>query len=159
MYTPDEANALKQLRDQCHTTHLETSIKEVKGGYIIQHVTHYLDENGTIMGQTRDQFVTADQWGVRDAINSLYPDSEFKPEPADYVTSPPQNCPDDDIRTAMKASMPEPEEYATEQYVPEECDGPVRAPVPTVYTDFDPKRHTTPAAVPETERSFSRKDY
>jgi hypothetical protein len=156
MYTPDEANALKQLRDQCHTTHLETSIKEVKGGYIIQHVTHYLDENGTIMGQTRDQFVTADQWGVRDAINSLYPDSEFKPEPADYVTSPPQNCPDDDIRTAMKASMPKPEEYATEQYVPkdalpDEFGGLARVP-------GTPARAPN-APVPEPERSFSRKDY
>jgi hypothetical protein len=126
VYTPDEKKQLEQLECQATNRHYETAIKQVVGGYVISHKTSYVSD-GVILGVTTNQYIASLNGDVREVIAMLYRDDEFQPVPADYVTSP-----------------------------PEECDGPVRAPVPTVYTDFDPKRHTKPAVpvvpvVPEKE--------
>jgi hypothetical protein len=146
MYTPDEKKQLEQLEWQATSKHYETAIKQVVGGYVISHKITYVSD-GVILGVTTNQYVANLNGDVREVIAMLYKDDEFQPVPADYVTSPPPECPTADQYNPIDALKQSIE------------DGEFKGKGDPALHRAVAKQRAADAAVPETERSFSRKDY
>lgn len=79
MLTRDEQLALDQL-NTTHYTVFETTVKQVNGGYVVNHITRYTTDDGIIEGQHHEQYVSETRDGVLDILKGIYdaPDSKRK---------------------------------------------------------------------------------
>ncbi len=83
MFTAEEREQIRQIEDAEYNKRLSTTIKQVDGGYIIEHSIAYVDSLNTVVAQVREQSVCGNALGVEAAISKLY-------DTADYVPAKPK---------------------------------------------------------------------